>query len=64
MYSPCITIQERDTQHLLVGLGPSRVRTPTKILCRVLSLALGKEGLYRVLGSWHSAKKLQKKKEK
>jgi hypothetical protein len=27
--SPCITIQERDTQHLLVGLGPPRVRTPT-----------------------------------
>jgi hypothetical protein len=22
--SPCITIQERDTQHLLVGLGPPR----------------------------------------
>jgi hypothetical protein len=29
MCSPCITIQERDTQHLLVGLGPPRVRTPT-----------------------------------
>jgi hypothetical protein len=29
MYSPCIIIQERDTQHLLVGLGPPRVRTPT-----------------------------------
>jgi hypothetical protein len=27
--SPCITIQERDTQYLLVGLGPPRVRTPT-----------------------------------
>jgi hypothetical protein len=31
VYSPCITIQERDTQHLLVGLGPPRVRTPTTV---------------------------------
>jgi hypothetical protein len=29
MCSPCITIQVRDTQHSLVGLGPPRDRTPT-----------------------------------
>jgi hypothetical protein len=29
MYSPCITIQVRDTQHSLVGLGPPQNRTST-----------------------------------
>jgi hypothetical protein len=38
VYSPCITIQERDTQHLLVGLGPPRVRTPTHYFQQKASL--------------------------
>jgi hypothetical protein len=65
--SPCITIQERVTQHLLVGLGPPSVRTPTSSKRRPLRPAGNNFRLARPLQrkhgsarpSWHTSASLE-----